>query len=159
MNGPGRAARRAAVGIGILFGSVSVASAWSSNSAYTVHNDTGGYLIDYVITMTRIEEKRQSVRFDGRCESACTIFLAASRTCITPRASFGFHLPQCSSPSNNRAAAKHLLNSYPAWVRVWLRAHGGLTRRLKVMPYDYASRYIKDCEHQAGPSVSAAVDG
>lgn len=127
---------------------VETASAFTWQSGvHTVRHDNGGRIIDYAIRMKRMEAERRPVRFDGICDSACTLFLAlpASNTCVTPRARFGFHLPYGSSQRGNDVAANFLLSSYPGWVRSWLRANGGLTNQLKVMPYEYARRHLGDC--------------
>lgn len=127
------------------------------SSAYTVRHDSGGRIIDYAIKMKRIEQARRAVRFDGRCDSACTLFLAlpASKACVTPRARFGFHLPYGSSTKGNQMAAKFMLSSYPRWVRSWLNANGGLTNKVKVMPFEYARRHLGEC---SGGSNRMAVE-
>jgi hypothetical protein len=43
-------------------------------------------------------------------------------------------------------AAKFMLGSYPGWVRSWLNANGGLTNKVKVMPFEYARRHLGDCK-------------
>lgn len=125
----------------------SFASPWPSDTR-VVRNDNGGRVIDYAIKMKRMERDQRTIRFEGPCDSACTLFLSlpASRACVTHRARFGFHLPYGSSRSDNRVAASFLLKSYPGWVRSWLQANGGLTNQLKVMPYEYARRYLGTCE-------------
>lgn len=120
---------------------------FGQSNAYTVRHDNGGRIIDYAIKMKRIERDNKAIRFDGPCYSACTLFLSvsSSRACVTPRASFGFHLPHGSSAKSGREAASFLIASYPDWVRSWLQAHGGLTKQLKVMPYKIASKHLADC--------------
>jgi hypothetical protein len=130
------------------------AFSWQSN-AHTVREDNGGRIIDYAIKMKRMERDRRAIRFDGRCDSACTLFLAlpASNACVTPRARFGFHLPNGSSPKANSEAASFLLNSYPGWVRNWLQSNGGLTNQLKVMPYEFVRRHLGDCNTDSNSIV------
>jgi hypothetical protein len=124
------------------------AAALSRASAFTIRNDHGGYVVDYAISMLKLQQSRRPVKFAGRCDSACTIYLGLSRaqTCITPSAKFGFHLPFGSSARGNRVAVRFLMKKYPRWVVEWLEANGGLSSRLKVMPYDYASRFIRSCD-------------
>jgi hypothetical protein len=109
--------------------------------------DRGGEIITYALKMKKLERSGSSVRFSGRCDSACTLYLALSdRACLTRGAAFGFHLPYGSSARGNRVAAEYLVRNYPGWVRSWIRANGGLTSGIKTMRYDYASKFIKPCE-------------
>jgi hypothetical protein len=146
-----RVASIATLGAAVVLGSISNSMALPRQSApHVVRNDSGGYIIDYAIKWKRMEQQQRAVRFDGRCDSACTLFLAmpASRACLTAKARFGFHLPFGSSPRGNRVAAAYLMNSYPAWVRTWINANGGLTNQLKVMPYEYARQHIATCREE-----------
>lgn len=132
----------------LTMGTATVASAapWQPN-VYTVRNDAGGYVVDYALKMRKMERSGQAIRFSGRCDSACTLFLALPKTqaCVSRGAAFGFHLPSGTSARGNRVAANFMLNTYPAWVRNWLAANGGLTTRLKVMRFDYASQHLPEC--------------
>ncbi|RST87665.1 hypothetical protein EJC49_04275 [Aquibium carbonis] len=125
---------------------VASASSWHPN-VYTVGHDTGGYVIDYALKMRKMERSGRAIRFSGRCDSACTLFLALpeAKACVSRGAAFGFHLPSGSSAGDNRLAANFMLKTYPAWVRRWLAQNGGLTSQLKVMHFDYASRYLPEC--------------
>jgi hypothetical protein len=116
-------------------------------SAVTIRNDRGGQVINYALRMLRVKEAGRSVRFSGRCDSACTLYLALprSRTCISQGASFGFHLPYGASPAGNRIAARYLLSSYPGWVKSWIQGRGGLSGQIKTMSYAYASQYLPTC--------------
>ncbi len=121
------------------------------SSPLTIRNDRGGQVIHYALRMLRLKEAGRSVRFSGSCDSACTLFLAlpASRTCVSPGASFGFHLPYGSSAEGNRIAAGYLTSSYPGWVRSWIASRGGLNGQIKRMSYSYASRYLPTCPQSA----------
>lgn len=114
---------------------------------YTIRHDRGGSVASYLQRVQRLDRQDRAVAFDGRCDSACTLFLGlqSSKVCITPRGKFGFHLPYGSSAIANRVAANLLINSYPYWVRDWLNKRGGLSVELKVMPYSYARMYIRNC--------------
>jgi hypothetical protein len=95
-----------------------------------------------------MEKAGSVVRFAGRCDSACTLFLAlpSSKTCVANGASFGFHLPYGAGPTGNRRAAEFLMRNYPGWVRGWIRANGGLTSGIKTMPFHFAAKYMKPCD-------------
>jgi hypothetical protein len=109
--------------------------------------DRGGEIITYALRMKKLERAGSSVRFSGRCDSACTLYLAlpSSKACLTHNAAFGFHLPYGASPRGNKVAAQYLLRNYPGWVRNWINANGGLTSGIKTMRYEYASKFIKPC--------------
>lgn len=116
-------------------------------TSHVIWNDRGGYVVDYAIKLLTLKQSRIFVKFAGKCDSACTIYLALDKdlSCIGPFAKFGFHLPSGSNSRGNKIAANFLWNSYPYWVRKWLRANGGLSNRLKTMPYEYASQYLEPC--------------
>jgi hypothetical protein len=107
----------------------------NTGHALTIGNDLGGRVIDYAIKA----QKAKSVRFDGKCMSACTLYLSARDTCITPRASFHFHA------ATHPIATQFLINNYPQWVRDWIARKGGLTSQWLVMPRSHASKHMRAC--------------
>ena len=114
----------------------------SGCSATVIRNDPGGRMIDYAIKV----RKADSVRVDGWCASACTLYLAHPNVCITPRARFAFHKPYGASPAENAKALAWMMKQYPQWVREWIDANGGLTTELIVMPYGTAVHHIRQCD-------------
>jgi len=144
-------ARIASIALVALATTTATAMAVSGTGAfYTVGNDHGGMIVDYALKAAQLEQTGQPVKFSGRCDSACTIYLGLNQEqlCVTPAARFGFHLPFGSSSQGNRVAATYLLKKYPRWVLGWLRDNGGLNRNLKVMPYEYVSQHIRPCGTQ-----------
>jgi len=135
--------------VALMLTAVGSASAYPLNgsSAVTIRNDRGGQVINYALRMLKMKRAGRSVRFSGRCDSACTLFLALprSKTCIASGASFGFHLPYGASSRGNAIAANYLMSSYPGWVRSWVHSQGGLNGRIKTMSYAYASQYLPTC--------------
>ncbi len=122
-----------------------------SHQYVTVGSDRGGYVIKYAVRMLKWRESGTPLRFTGRCESACTIYLAlpSHQTCIAPGASFRFHAPYGAGTQNgNRIALSYMLNSYPGWVRSWIKSKGGLSRQLISMDYKYASKFMRTCGAQ-----------
>lgn len=113
----------------------------------SIGSDRGGYVINYGLRMLRWRKNGTQVQFSGNCQSACTLYLglATRQTCISPGASFGFHLPYGASKRGNRIARGFMLRNYPGWVRSWISAQGGLSGQMKTMGYGYASRFIKPC--------------
>lgn len=113
----------------------------------TIYGDRGGQVIRYALQAKRMERDNRSMRFAGRCDSACTVYLSMPKrlTCVSQGAAFGFHLPYGSSPKGNAVAAQYMMRNYPGWVRNWIYANGGLTNQIKVMDYSHARRFLKPC--------------
>jgi hypothetical protein len=88
-----------------------------------VFDNHGGSVAEYNERWATLAARGVSVRIVGPCQSACTVLLGhipRSRICVTPAASFGFHLARLSS------ATAILWNSYQADIRAWIDRHGGL---------------------------------
>ena len=121
----------------------------------TILGDRGGHMLEYAIKLKQLRQAGSNIRFAGRCDSACTLYLSIPRklTCVTPGASFGFHLPYGSSANGNRVAAEYMMNKYPGWVRGWIASHGGLTHTIKTMGYSYASRHLPTCDGTSGVGI------
>ena len=138
--------------LSVFFVASSAASSIAVSSANTgsinISGDRGGYLMVYALRMMKLEQSKTPVQFTGSCDSACTLYLALPRNqvCISSGATFNFHLPYGATPSGNRMAASYMLNSYPAWVRSWIRGRGGLTSQLISMDYAQASRFMPTCK-------------
>lgn len=115
--------------------------------AIIVSGDLGGSVIDYAKRTSKLRKSVTPMRFSGRCDSACTLYLSLprSQTCIAPGASFGFHRAYGASASANSWGTSYMSRKYPGWVRNWIAANGGLTKRIKRMDYSYASRYLRRC--------------
>jgi hypothetical protein len=78
----------------------------------------------------------------GPCKSACTVLLGRiprGHICVTPEASFGFHSAKLES------ATQLLRSIYPADIRAWIGAHGGLKPDLVWMQAPEIYRYFKKC--------------
>lgn len=118
-----------------------------SPRSVSIGSDRGGYVINYGLRMLRWRQNGTQVKFSGKCQSACTLYLglASRQTCISPGASFSFHLPYGSSKRGNKVARDFMMRNYPGWVRSWIRSQGGLSSGMKTMGYGYASRFIKPC--------------
>ena len=134
----------------LLLGPTVVANALNPDqvSQVTIRNNRGGHLLKFALRAKQLARDNRRVRISGRCSSACTMYLTmpSDLTCITSRASFGFHLPYGASREDNAVAAKYMIRSYPQWVRQWIASKNGLNHSMKTMPYSYASQYMKTCE-------------
>ena len=113
----------------------------------TIGNDSGGYVIKYALRMMKMRQSGTNVRFNGHCDSACTLYLALpnSRTCATTNASFRFHLPLGTSQRGVQVARNYMMKNYPGWVRSWINQNGGLSNRLMTMNASYAQKFIGSC--------------
>ena len=121
-------------------------------ATFTVSGDRGGFVIAYALNKDKLETSKTSVKFDGNCASACTLYLGLSKSqiCITKNASFSFHLPYgATTEAGNKWAEEFMLVSYPSWVKQWLNDNGGLTHELKTMDYSVASRHLATCKGAA----------
>lgn len=115
---------------------------------YVVRNNSGGYVAKFAIGMAKMKKQGTKVRFAGRCDSACTMYLGlpGKQTCISKGAYFRFHSPSARSSRTVAAAQRLMMARYPGWVRSWIASKGGLSRSLVTMDYGYASKFIGKCE-------------
>ena len=116
--------------------------------AVHIHQDLGGSVVAYARKVSLIRKKGRMVQISGRCDSACTLFLALppSQICINPGASFGFHRAYGSTKFMNDWGTQYLQKSYPKWVNNWLRRKGGLNNSVKRVSFATASRHVARCE-------------
>lgn len=113
-----------------------------------VNHDLGGSVVSYAQEVSRYRIEGRLIQIVGRCDSACTLFLALppDQVCITPGASFGFHRAYGSTKSMNDWGTRYLKKSYPRWVQNWLTQNGGLTQNVKRLHFKAASRHIRRCD-------------
>ena len=114
----------------------------------TIYNDTGGQAMRYALKAQEYQKQRRQVRFAGRCDSACTLYLSLpdDLVCISSGASFGFHRPYGATLGENRVMEEYMMGLYPEWVRDWIESQGGLAVEMKSMNYAYASQFMRPCE-------------
>jgi hypothetical protein len=99
--------------------------------AIVIAGDRGGVMRDYYERYRAQVAVGSLFRIDGRCASACTLVLVwPDRVCITGRAELGFHQIRDEKTGRvtpeTRQTTERLLASYPAPVRDYIAAHGGL---------------------------------
>jgi hypothetical protein len=107
-----------------------------------VYDDHGGSVAQYDSRWARLAARGVSVKIVGPCQSACTVLLGhipRSRICVTPNASFGFHLAKLAS------ATETLRHAYQADIRSWIDRHGGLTNEFIWMRAPDTYRYFRKC--------------
>lgn len=89
--------------------------------------DDGGPLQAYIADVQRLNQRGGSYRIEGRCASACTVYLGARKVCVEPSADLWFHAayrPGASRP--DAAGSLQMLAMYPPAVRRWAIASGAL---------------------------------
>jgi hypothetical protein len=92
-----------------------------------IAGDNGGVLRIYYERYRAEVAAGATFRIDGRCRSACTLVLAwADRVCVTERAALGFHGVRDMSGQRVPSGNDLLMSLYPAPVREYISAHGGL---------------------------------
>ncbi len=115
--------------------------------ALTITGDFGGLTSEYEARYERLRASGESVVIDGPCESNCTLvvnYIPRSKICVTERASLAFHALY-SRYTGKLATPERLaayLAAYPADIRNWIKARGGLTRNiLRMQGRDLTSRF------------------
>ena len=107
-----------------------------------VFDNHGGRVADYNARWAALGQQGASVRIVGPCQSACTVLLGhipRSKICVTPNASFGFHL------ANLASATATLRSTYQSDIQAWIDAHGGLKKDFIWMRAPDVFRYFKKC--------------
>jgi hypothetical protein len=107
-----------------------------------ISDDHGGSVAHYAARWSALEARGVSVRIVGPCQSACTVLLGhipRAKICVTPAASFGFHLAHLKSATDTLWAA------YQPDIRAWIAAHGGLRPDLMWMRAPDTYKYFRRC--------------
>src|SRR5215475_9243992 len=109
----------------------------SSQAVMRITDDRGGRIGTYVDKYEDLRSSNETVVIDGLCASACTIVLGAiphDRICVTSAANLGFHAAWDFGPNGravtNAEATQMLYSMYPAPVKRWIAARGGLTPKM-----------------------------
>jgi hypothetical protein len=107
-----------------------------------VFDNHGGSVFEYSARWTELAARGVSVRIVGPCQSACTVLLGhipRNRICVTPAASFGFHL------AKRPDASAILWKSYQTDIRKWINQHGGLQRDFIWLHAPETFRFFHKC--------------
>jgi hypothetical protein len=89
-----------------------------------VSDNHGGSVAAYDARWAGLAARGVKVRIVGPCQSACTVLLGhipRDAICVTPGASFGFHL------AHRQDATETLLHAYSSDIRAWIDRNGGLS--------------------------------
>ncbi len=72
-----------------------------ANAFEVVDHDYGGRVEPYIGRLAQAQARGEEVRVGPvECDSSCTLYLAARRSCVSPGAVFGFHAPWIGSPTS-----------------------------------------------------------
>jgi len=134
--------RNAIVGSLAAIALASVSAPARAAETIDVSDDHGGRVVEYDAVWADNAARGVSVRIVGPCQSACTVLLGhipRKRICVTPDASFGFHLAHTQSGTDT------LWRAYQSDIRAWINQHGGLTPDFIWMRAPDTYRYFKKC--------------
>jgi hypothetical protein len=114
-----------------------LAGVGASHAAVRIGDDRGGRIGNYVAKFQHLRSSGESVMIDGLCASACTLVLGTvphNKICVTSRATLAFHAAY-DFGSNGRTVAnpeatRVLYSMYPAPVKQWIAARGGLAPQM-----------------------------
>lgn len=131
------------------FGCASAAPAVISINSW----DPGGDIETYLMWFKRVAKSGATLRINGACISACTYGLGivpASRTCITNRASFGFHQTTRETRRHTFVVDRKFTKAineklYPKWVKDFLAKKPPLTLDLTFMTAKDMRGHLKPC--------------
>jgi hypothetical protein len=107
-----------------------------------VYDAHGGSVVQYEAKWREYAARGVSVRIVGPCQSACTVLLGhipRSRICVTPSASFGFHL------ARRPDATATLWSAYQSDIRTWINRHGGLKYEFIWLRAPDIFRFFRKC--------------
>ncbi len=122
-----------------------------------INDEPGGSIVDHALQAMQWRERGTALRFTGRCDSACTLYLALphEQTCIAEGAYFRFHAPIADTEVSAKLALNYLMHNYPAWVSSWIEQRGGLSDQLITMDYNYARQFMRSCDPDPSKVVHA----
>ena len=153
---------------GLLAAVLLLAGISASHAVVRIADDRGGRIGTYVDKYQGLRSSGETVIIDGLCASACTIVLGAvphDRICVTSAANLGFHAAW-DFGANGRAvtnseATQMLYSMYPAPIKRWIAARGGLTPKMiflrgKALQAMYKPCYL-DAQASANKPVPAAA--
>ena len=107
-----------------------------------VSDNHGGSVVAYDSRWAGLAARGVDVKIVGPCQSACTVLLGhipRGKICVTPSASFGFHL------ANLPSATATLRGAYQSDITAWIDAHGGLKKDFIWMRAPDIYRFFKKC--------------
>jgi hypothetical protein len=133
----------------------------ASHAVVRITDDHGGRIGSYLDKYQKLRTSGETIIIDGYCASACTIVLGMvprDKICVTSRANFGFHtawdLDANGREVPNLGATRSLYSTYPAQVRRWIAARGGLKPQTIFLQGEDLMRMYRPCYLDAQASSS-----
>jgi hypothetical protein len=83
----------------------------------------GGRTESFETIVQQYNQSGEPFRIEGRCNSACTMFLAIRNVCVVGSAQLGFHSGHDRYGNLRPAATNRMLNSYNAKLRAYVVAN------------------------------------
>jgi hypothetical protein len=107
----------------------------ASAAGSSVPYGAGGYFARYDPIVRRFNRSGELFRIEGRCQSACTLFLGIRNVCVERSASLGFHGGHGGKGEISVSSTRHMRGAYNAALRRYLDEHQGMeTRRYFNVP-------------------------
>ena len=127
-----------------------------ASATMRISDDVGGRIGAYVDQYSAIRASGEKVVIDGACLSACTLVLGIvprNRICVTRRAMLGFHAAWMPGPHGkpvpSAVGTQALWDMYPAHVRRWINARGGLTSKMMFLRGAELFAMYPECNSEA----------
>jgi|SRR5438445_8031135 len=83
----------------------------------------GGLFVHFDPIVQQYNQSGEPFRIEGRCQSACTMFLGIRNVCIVRSAQLGFHAGHDRQRNIKASATNHMMNAYNAKLRAYLTAN------------------------------------
>jgi hypothetical protein len=128
--------------ISTCFAQPATSSISSGQTYFTIADDWGGEVDEYNKWYKRLLASHAPVKIDGWCVSACTLvlMLPKEQVCVTPRASFGFHLASTQTPRGSvpepELTDMLIRRFYPEIVQAFIDTRRPLTPKVSYMMAD-----------------------
>jgi hypothetical protein len=123
--------------LALVVATISVFLTAAASATMRISDDVGGRIGTYVDQYSQVRNSGEQVVIDGVCLSACTLVLGLvprNRICVTRRAMLGFHAAWMPGPLGkpvlSTSGTQALWDIYPAHVRRWINARGGLSAKM-----------------------------
>jgi len=89
----------------------------------------GGYFTRYDPIVARFNRSGELFRIEGRCQSACTLFLGIRNVCVERSASLGFHGGRGGKGEISVPSTRHMRAAYNERLRRYLDERHGMEKR------------------------------
>jgi hypothetical protein len=80
----------------------------------------GGKFARFDPVVWQYNQSGEQFRIEGRCNSACTMFLSIKNVCIVRSARLGFHAAKDRQYNISASGTAHMMNTYNAKLRAYL---------------------------------------